>query len=146
VFINTCFEHRTRTAAELRSCVGPACCAAIAAELPAVCERFAIMLARLAAAGDGSVVLLPSSEIMDATHAPWIRRIAGWCEGWPQMICGTNNWKGLLVSTAEEVASALAGALNGAFEVGGCMATVAEFASGFTLITPESVFPGNLQQ
>jgi hypothetical protein len=83
VLINTCFEHRTRTAAELRSCLGPARCAALAAELPAVCERLAIMLARLAAAGDGSVVLLPSSEIMDATHAPWIRRIAGWCERWP---------------------------------------------------------------
>jgi hypothetical protein len=45
-----------------------------------------------------------------------------------------------LVSSAEEVACTLAAA----FEVVGCMVTVAESASGFTLITPESVFSPQL--
>ena len=45
-----------------------------------------VMLARLAAVGeDGSVALLPSNVKLDATHAPWIAKIADWCENcnWP---------------------------------------------------------------
>jgi hypothetical protein len=84
--INTFFDHKTRTPAELRKRVGAARSAAIAAELPAIRARFVQLLARLAAVGeDGSVALLPSNVKLDATHAPWIAKIADWCENcnWP---------------------------------------------------------------
>jgi hypothetical protein len=81
--INTFFDHKTRTPAELRERIGAERCAEIAAELPAIRARFVQLLARLSTVGDGAIALLPSNAKLDATHAPWIRKIAGWCENWP---------------------------------------------------------------
>ena len=81
--INTFFDHNTRNPAELRERIGAERCAEIAAELPATRARFVQLLARLSTVGDGAIALLPSNAKLDATHAPWIRKIAGWCENWP---------------------------------------------------------------
>jgi hypothetical protein len=54
--INTFFDHKTRTPAELRERIGAERCAEIAAELPAIRARFVQLLARLSTVGDGSIL------------------------------------------------------------------------------------------
>jgi hypothetical protein len=67
----------------LRERIGPERCLAIHGEVPAIRGRFVQPLARVSTVGDGAIALLPSNAKLDAAHAPWMHKTAGWCENWP---------------------------------------------------------------